>query len=41
MINHHILRLDIPVHDANGVAVMQPLQNLIEIIFALFGFDDF
>ncbi len=40
MVDHDILRLDIAMHDTDGVAVMQAFQYLVEVKLALFWFDD-
>ncbi len=40
VINHDILWLDVPVHDAEWVAVVQSFQDLIQVVFALFGLYD-
>ena len=31
MVNHHIMRLDVSVHDAHRVAVIKPSQNFIDV----------
>jgi hypothetical protein len=40
MINHNILRLDVPVHDTQRVTIMKPLEDLIKVVFALLWLDD-
>lgn len=40
MINHNILRFDVPVHDTQRVTIMKPLENLIKVVFALLWLDD-
>ena len=41
MINHNVLRFNIPVHDAYWMAVMEPFQNLIQVIPAIKRGDHF
>ena len=31
VIDHHIVRLDVPVHDAQAVTVVQGLQELVQV----------
>ena len=40
VVDHHILRLDVSVHDAEGVTVMQSFQDLVQVVFALAGLYD-
>lgn len=40
MIDHDILRFDISVHDTNRMTIMQAFQNLIQVVFTLFRFDN-
>ena len=40
MVNHDILGLDISVHDAERVAVVQSFEHLVNVVLALFGFYD-
>ena len=35
MIDNHVLRLDVAVHDAHRVRVVQPLQNLVDVELAV------
>lgn len=39
MVDDHILRLDIPVHDANGMCVVQSLEYLVDVEFAIAWLD--
>ena len=32
MVDHDVVRLDVPVHDAHAVAVIESLQMLIQVV---------
>lgn len=40
VVDHDILRLDVSVHDAEWVAVMQSFEDLVQVVFALVGLYD-
>lgn len=40
MINHNILRFDVPVHDTQRVTIMKPLKDLIKVVFTLLWLND-
>lgn len=40
MVNHDVLGLDVSVHDAEGVTVVEPFEDLVDVVLALFGLDD-
>ena len=35
MVDDYVLGLDVPVHDAHGVGIVQSLQNLVNVVFAI------
>ena len=32
VVNHNVVGLDVPVHDSHAVAVVQGLQELVEVV---------
>lgn len=41
MIDNDVLRLDVAMHDAKGVRVVQSLQDLVDVEAAIFGLQEF
>ena len=41
MIDYHVLRLDVSMHDAEGVRIVQPFENLVDVEAAVVGLEEF
>ena len=37
MVDEHVLRFDVAVHDAQGVRIVKSLENLVEVILGIAG----